>query len=159
MTVTAFSQQYEKKWSQILAQENKGKIKTATELVDAIYKKAKKENNEVQIIKCFFYKSKYLQVLEEDAQSKIIRNLKAEINSATIPSKAILNLVYAKCLSDYNEEYENFEVAVVDSSSLENENSNETIDSATVNDYNTLGFSKILMERVQDFQNRTLRLF
>lgn len=136
VTVTAFSQQYEKKWSQILAQENKGKIKTATELVDAIYKKAKKENNEVQIIKCFFYKSKYLQVLEEDAQSKIIRNLKAEINSATIPSKAILNLVYAKCLSDYNEEYENFGVAVVDSSSLENENSENLIDSATVNNYN-----------------------
>ncbi|WP_140344576.1 hypothetical protein, partial [Flavobacterium sp. FPG59] len=137
MTVTAFSQQYEKKWSQILVQENKGKIKTATELVDAIYKKAKKENNEVQIIKCFFYKSKYLQVLEEDAQSKIIRNLKAEINTATIPSKAILNLVYAKCLSDYNEEYENFGVAVVDSSSLENENSENLIDSATVNGYNT----------------------
>ncbi|WP_158729260.1 MG2 domain-containing protein [Flavobacterium sp. I-STPA6A] len=101
VTVTAFSQQYEKKWSQILAQENKGKIKSATELVDAIYKKAKKENNEVQIIKCFFYKSKYLQVLEEDAQNKIIRNLKTEINSATIPSKAILNLVYAKCLIAY----------------------------------------------------------
>lgn len=138
MTVTAFSQQYEKKWSQILAQENKGKIKSATELVDAIYKKAKKENNEVQIIKCFFYKSKYLQVLEEDAKSKIIRNLKAEINTAMIPSKAILNLVYAKCLSDYNEEYDNIAVAVVDTFAIENENSEDTIDSATVNDYNTL---------------------
>ena len=104
MTVMAFSQQDEKKWSQIIAQENKGKIKTASELVDAIYKKAKKDNNEVQIIKCFFYKSKYLQVLEEDAQSKIIRNLRSEINTATLPSKAILNLVYTKCLIAYREQ-------------------------------------------------------
>lgn len=55
----------------------------------------------MQIIKCFFYESKYLQVLDENAQTKIINNLKTEINKASVPTKAILNLVDAKCLIDY----------------------------------------------------------
>ena len=67
----------------------------------AKFTKAIANKNEVQIIKCFFYESKYLQVVHENAQTKIINNLKAEINRTSIPSKAILNLVYAKCLSDY----------------------------------------------------------
>ncbi|MGZ9675005.1 alpha-2-macroglobulin family protein [Flavobacterium sp. GNP001] len=131
------SQQFDKKWQEVLANENQGKIKSASVLVDRIYKKAVQNKNEEQIIKCFFYKSKYLQVLEEDAKSQIIHNLKTEIKTASIPTKAILNLVYAKCLSDYNEEYENFGVAVVDSSSLENENNENIIDSATVSNYKT----------------------
>ena len=75
--------------------ENNGKIKSANAIVAKIHKKAVADKNEVQIIKCFFYESKYLQVVDENAQTKIINNLKTEINRASIPSKAILNLVYA----------------------------------------------------------------
>lgn len=53
------------------------------------------------MIKCFFYQSKYLQIVDENAQTKILNNLKTDINRITEPSKAILNLVYAKCLTDY----------------------------------------------------------
>ena len=99
---TAFyAQNYEKNWNKVIENENNGKIKSANAIVAKIHKKAIADKNEVQIIKCFFYESKYLQVVDENAQSKIINNLKAEINRASIPSKAILNLVYAKCLSDY----------------------------------------------------------
>ena len=48
-----------------------------------------------------------MQAVDEKAQSKIINNLKAEINKTFIPSKAILNLVYAKCLSDYQRQNSN----------------------------------------------------
>lgn len=101
ISTSFYAQNYEKNWNKVIKNENNGKIKSANAIVAKIHKKAVADKNEVQIIKCFFYESKYLQVVDENAQTKIINNLKAEINRASIPSKAILNLVYAKCLSDY----------------------------------------------------------
>jgi TonB-dependent SusC/RagA subfamily outer membrane receptor len=98
---SAFSQNFDSNWNQVIEFENEDKIKSADEIVSKIYKNAIDQNNEVQIIKCFFYKSKYIQKLEENAQSKIIDNLQSNIQKVSIPSKAILNLVYAKCLKQY----------------------------------------------------------
>lgn len=95
------SQQFDKKWQEVLANENQGKIKSASVIVNKIYKKAVQSKNEEQIIKCFFYKSKYLQVVDENAQAKIIENLQFEIKRGSPASKALLNLVLAKCLQDY----------------------------------------------------------
>lgn len=100
-SMTLFAQQTDKKWDKVIDFENEGKIKSANEIVEKIYKKAVSKKDEVQMIKCFFYQSKYLQVIDENAQSKILNNLIADINRVSIPSKSILNLVYAKCLSDY----------------------------------------------------------
>ena len=100
-STSIFGQNYDKNWIKVIEFENEGKIKSANKIVSKIYQEATQNKDEIQIIKCFFYKSKYLQVLDEDAQTKIINNLKTEINNASVPSKAILNLVYAKCLVDY----------------------------------------------------------
>ena len=104
ISTSLYAQNYEKNWNTVIENENNGKIKSANAIVARIHKKAVIDKNEVQIIKCFFYESKYLQVVDENAQTKIINNLKAEIVKASIPSKAILNLVYAKCLSDYQKQ-------------------------------------------------------
>ncbi|CAM3679023.1 carboxypeptidase-like regulatory domain-containing protein [Flavobacterium chungbukense] len=96
-----FGQQNDKKWDNVIALENQGKVKSANEIVAKIYKKAIAQKDEVKMIKCFFYQSKYLQVVDENAQTKILNNLKTDINRVSAPSKAILNLVYAKCLTDY----------------------------------------------------------
>lgn len=101
LSTVAFAQNFEKSWDKVIANEKLGKIKTANELVDKIYKKAVAHNQEAEIIRCFFYRSKYLQVLDENAKTKIINNIKTDINRVSIPSNAILNLVYAKCLNDY----------------------------------------------------------
>lgn len=101
ISTSFYAQNYEKNWNSVIKNENLGKIKSANAIVAKIHKKAIADKNEVQIIKCFFYESKNLQVLDENAKSKIITNLRNEINHTSIPSKAILNLVYAKCLSDY----------------------------------------------------------
>ncbi|WPO79590.1 MG2 domain-containing protein [Flavobacterium sp. KACC 22761] len=101
LSTAIFAQQNDKKWSKIIALEKEGKIKSANQIVADIYKNAKTKKDEEQIIKCFFYQSKYMQILEENAQSKIINNLKSTINQVSIPSKAILKIVYAKCLSNY----------------------------------------------------------
>ena len=101
LSSSLFAQQINKKWGKVIVLENEGKIKSANEIVSEIYKQAVSEKNEVQIIKCFFYQSKYLMVVDENAQNKVLNNLRSEINRVSIPSKAILNFVYAKCLNDY----------------------------------------------------------
>ncbi|MTH17437.1 MG2 domain-containing protein [Flavobacterium sp. LC2016-01] len=101
LSATIFAQQSDKKWDKIIAFEKEGKIKSANEIVADIYKNAKAKKDEEQIIKCFFYQSKYIQILEENAQTKIINNLKATISQVSAPSKAILNIVYANCLNNY----------------------------------------------------------
>jgi TonB-dependent SusC/RagA subfamily outer membrane receptor len=104
LSASIFGQNYDKNWIKVIEYENEGKIKSANAVVSKIHQKATQDKDEIQIIKCFFYESKYLQVLDEDAQTKIINNLKTEINKASIPSKAILNLVFAKCLIDYQKQ-------------------------------------------------------
>ncbi|WP_281231826.1 carboxypeptidase-like regulatory domain-containing protein [Flavobacterium gelatinilyticum] len=101
LSTIAFAQQNDRNWKNVMTFENEGKIKSANEIVEKIYKKAVLEKDEVQMIKCFFFQSKYIQTLEENAQAKIIDNLKSIKDQASIPSKAILNVVYAKCLNDY----------------------------------------------------------
>jgi TonB-dependent SusC/RagA subfamily outer membrane receptor len=101
LSTMLFAQQTDKKWSKVIAYENDGKIKSANEVVAKIYKKAIATKDEVQMIKCFFYQSKYLQVVEENAKIQILKNLKTDIARVSIPSKAILHLIYAKCLSQY----------------------------------------------------------
>jgi hypothetical protein len=102
ISTSFYAQNYDKNWDKVIENENNGKIKTTKALVDKIYQKAVSDKNEVQIIKCFFYTSKYLQEVDENAQTKIINKLKTEINRVSVPSKAILNLVHAKCLNDYH---------------------------------------------------------
>lgn len=104
-SISGFAQNFDKSWDKVIYLENEGKIKSAYKEVEFIYDKAYSNKNEVQIIKCFFYKSKFMMSLEEDAQNKIITNLQNEITKASLPSKAILNLIYAKCLKTYA--YEN----------------------------------------------------
>jgi len=101
ISTSVFAQQNEKKWEKVIDFENERKTKSANELVEKIYKDAVSDKDEAEMIKCFFYHSKYLLLIDENAQNKILNNLKADINRVSIPSKAILNLIYAKCLNDY----------------------------------------------------------
>ncbi len=104
VSMTAFSQQFDKKWNEVVANEKLGKIKTANSLVSKIYSKAVKQHNDVEIIKCFFYRSKFRQVLEENAQHIILTDLNQQISTASGPTKALLNLIYYSSLRDYYNE-------------------------------------------------------
>jgi TonB-dependent SusC/RagA subfamily outer membrane receptor len=93
--------QYDDKWKEVYKYELDGKVKSAQEKVQEIYKKAKRKNDEVQIIKCFFYLSKFEQVFDEKAQTTIIKNLQQEIKEAKPVSKAVLQYVYINILEQY----------------------------------------------------------
>lgn len=93
--------QYDDKWKEVYKYELDGKIKSAQEEVEEIYKKAKRKKEEVQIIKCFFYLSKFEQVFDEKAQTTIIHNIQKEINEAKPVSKALLHYIYIDILEEY----------------------------------------------------------
>jgi TonB-dependent SusC/RagA subfamily outer membrane receptor len=93
--------QYEKEWIEVHKFELEDKIKTAYIEVENILKKARRKGDEAQMIKCFFYLAKFDLVLEDNAQTKIINQLQAEIKRAKPNSKALLQLVYAEILEKY----------------------------------------------------------
>ena len=105
--VSSFSSfsQYDDKWKEVYDYELNGKIKSAEEKVQEIYKKAKRKKDEVQIVKCFFYLSKFEQVFDENAQKTIITNLQDEIRTAKPVSKALLNYIYATILEKYYQKF------------------------------------------------------
>jgi TonB-dependent SusC/RagA subfamily outer membrane receptor len=96
-----FAQDFKTEWREVIKFELDGKIQSASEVVDAIYKKSKRKHYDNQIIKCFFYQSKFLQVQDENYQSLVIQNLKSEVEESKGSAKALLSYIYADVLVDY----------------------------------------------------------
>lgn len=99
LSITA--QNLDKHWSKVYEYEYVGKIKSASEELNKIYKKARKNNEQAEIIRTFIYQSKFLQTLEEEAQYKIIKNLRDELSTKDEANKAVFNFIYKKLLSSY----------------------------------------------------------
>lgn len=100
-----YSQDFSSKWKKVYQYELDGKIESAQKEVDEIYKKAKRKKDDVTIIKCFFYLSKFEQVFDENAQNTIISNLKKEIKNASKENKALLYYIYSEILEKYKTQY------------------------------------------------------
>lgn len=96
-----FAQNYDKLWDKVYSYELDGKTLSASKEVDKIYSRAKKNKKEEQIIKAFLYQSKYILALEHGGQSRVLQNLKSEINTAIPASQALLNYIYAQSLNAY----------------------------------------------------------
>ncbi|MET3028261.1 alpha-2-macroglobulin family protein [Flavobacterium sp. UW10123] len=168
ISTSIFGQQNDKKWTKVMSLENEGKIKSANEAVAKIYKKSVSKKDEEQMIKCFFYQSKYLQVLDENSKSKIVDNLKRDINRVSIPSKAILNLIYAKHLQNSdNFDYGAIEVdsavavvdeaaAVIDSAAAVVTDDEMAIDSVEVPHSTYVPYEPISEEEIAKAFDRTL---
>lgn len=100
-SLNSFGQNFERNWKKVIEYEEVGSIKSAFKEVNKIYKKAKRRGDELEIIKTFFFRSKYIQKLEEDAQSLIIKNIKSDIAEISEPNKAVLEYIYITSLNDY----------------------------------------------------------
>jgi uncharacterized protein YfaS (alpha-2-macroglobulin family) len=77
-------------WEKVKMLENDRLTKSALETVDFIKIKARKEENTSQIVKSLLFSSKYILILEEDAQLTIINEFKSEITQAKAPTKNVL---------------------------------------------------------------------
>ena len=92
---------FESLWEQVEKFENEDLSKSALKLIETISKKARLENNETQIIKSLLYKSKFVLILEEDAELNIVNDFKAEIAIAEGASKNILHNYLANIYWQY----------------------------------------------------------
>ena len=80
-TFTNAQNNNDKQWKEVTKLEEKGLTKSALELVDEIYNSAVKDGLSQERIKALLYKSKYMLILEEEAQLNIINLFKQEIES------------------------------------------------------------------------------
>ena len=96
-----FNDDYKSAWKTVDSLENKGLTRSALEVVDEIYKTAKLENNEPQIIKSLFFKLKYANYVEEYSHQKIIKQVTEEIDSTSFPANAILKSILANIYWQY----------------------------------------------------------
>ena len=84
---------YPNLWKEVQKLELKNLPKSALEITDKIYKKAKEENNSPQLIKSLIYQSKFALILKENAHLQVIQHLKNEITKETTPTKNILESI------------------------------------------------------------------
>lgn len=97
----AQNKNYDTLWAEVEQLEQKGRPKSALDIVNEIAKKATKDNNTNQMIKSLLFKSKYALVLEEEAQLKIINDFKSEIANSEFPKKNILENLLAHLYWQY----------------------------------------------------------
>ncbi len=105
ITATQAQQNFEKHWKTVENFELEGKTTSANEIVNTIYKKAKKRNNSNQLIKALLYQSKFALVLQEEAELKIVKRLEKEIKEASFPTNAILQSVLANFKWQYFQQH------------------------------------------------------
>jgi uncharacterized protein YfaS (alpha-2-macroglobulin family) len=92
---------YTKDWEKVNALAGKGLNKSALEMVNTIYKKAKSENNAAQLVKAIIHRIKFEQMIEENADVKAIDEIKEELKTATYPLKPILHSILAELYWGY----------------------------------------------------------
>jgi hypothetical protein len=92
-------QNYQKDWEQVKILEEKQQIKSSNEIVKAIYEKAKKDKNDVQLIKSFMFLTNHQLILNDTVN--VLYHLDKEISNASQVNQSVLYLIKAKYLKDY----------------------------------------------------------
>jgi len=95
---------YATEWKKVTGFDRQGQPKSALQITEAIYKRAKKDKNTNQIIKSLVYRSKYAMTLTENAQLKIITDFETEIKQSGFPIKNILESMLASLYWNYFEQ-------------------------------------------------------
>lgn len=92
---------YAREWKKVDSLANKGLTKSALELVQAIYDKAKAENNASQFIKAIIHRMKFEQQMEEYSLIKALNKLNEEAKDARYPVKPVLQSMIAESYWQY----------------------------------------------------------
>ncbi len=92
---------YTEMWNEVEKFESEDLPRSALEVVEKIYLKARADNNPPQTYKSLVYRSKYNMVLEEDAHLSIVEDFKKEIAEAEMPAKALLQSALAELYWQY----------------------------------------------------------
>src|SRR4051812_17587162 len=80
---------YAKEWKKVDSLANKGLTKSALDVVNGIYEKAKSENNAPQFVKAIIHRMKFEQYMEEYSLVNALNKLNEEQKEAKYPVKPI----------------------------------------------------------------------
>ncbi|GAB4130891.1 MAG: alpha-2-macroglobulin family protein [Bacteroidia bacterium] len=92
---------YEKEWKRVDSLSGEGLYKSALDLTNEIYKKAKKENNTEQTVKSLMYRFRLSQTFQENSEEKAIYDLQAELKTAKFPLKQVVHSMLADLYWQY----------------------------------------------------------
>jgi 5-hydroxyisourate hydrolase-like protein (transthyretin family) len=87
---------YQKEWKTVDSLNNKGLPKSALEMVEKIYTKAKADKNNDQIIKAVLHRMKYINASEEHAFKNLLDDIDKEIAESTFPNQNLLYSIKAE---------------------------------------------------------------
>jgi len=104
-SVYAQTTEFEKEWLEIENLEIDGKIKSALEKVNTLNTKAIRKKNNIQQLKTLLFRWKFLQIIDEKSQVKILEELQAEIKKQEFPNKQLLHMYMASFLESYLNDY------------------------------------------------------
>ncbi|MDZ7742661.1 MAG: MG2 domain-containing protein [Bacteroidota bacterium] len=92
---------YQKLWKQADDFLQDGLPRSASDVVDKIYLKARQEQNPPMFIKAVLYRIRVLSDYEEDFKLRIIADLNKDIDQADFPENAVLHSILASLYHDY----------------------------------------------------------
>ncbi|MGC1242934.1 MAG: MG2 domain-containing protein [Chryseosolibacter sp.] len=101
LSVNAQKDFYSARWSEVYKNEVKDLPKSALEIVDTIYYKAKKDKNITEITKALLYHSKFVLTLQENAELVVVEKFKKEIDDSQAPLKNVLESMLAQIYWQY----------------------------------------------------------
>lgn len=92
---------YEYEWKKVDSLIGDGLTKSALDVVNVIYEKAKAEKNAGQFVKAIIHQMKLQQDIEEYSLEKAIERLKSEVETAPTPLKNVLESMLAESYWQY----------------------------------------------------------
>lgn len=92
---------YEKEWLRVDSLASKGLYKSALDLSNQITDRAKKENNNAQIVKGLIHRFKFSQMFKENSADFAIYDLQDELKTAKFPLKPVLHSMLADLYWSY----------------------------------------------------------
>lgn len=92
---------YKEQWKEVEQFTKKGLPRSAIKIVDEIYKEAKREGNEPQLIKSLIYRISLQSQFEEEHLENAIYTFEKELETARVPENQILHSLVAELYQWY----------------------------------------------------------
>ncbi len=99
--IPVMNDDYSAEWKKIDSLVNRGLPESALKEVEALYQRAKNDNNPPQIVKTVLHLGKFTGQLQEEGQSKAIQLMEKELETSGFPVRSIFQSYLGKAYANY----------------------------------------------------------